>query len=470
MDTLPYELLVDAFKYTSKIPLLFESTKTLKYCAYFLDHQAIILKNFDFSENWNHFNVVAVKNDRYKKLKIRKNGTIKNMPKRLLYLNIGFPFDDYKYFKKSSILPSRHVKYLSLNDYRCLDNVSSNVTHYFHNSELMHQLPQFSKSLTHLNVLYWHDGIKLPKSLTHLSIDGYGHFPIEFPEKLKKLKIGEYITCLFDKFPIGLTYLNINQSSHFKLPKWPITLISLNLGHGIKISEFPIFLTYLSCDSGSIKDLKWPAHLTHLSLSNMKHITYFPKNLDYLYIYSPRSYQFDSLPLCPFISIEMGYADPTLKLKNNIKKLDLGSSFAHCRMNIILDSITKLDLVYLIIHYNNTENDVVTWLNNLTDVDMTKLTHLKLTGCYRKPINKLPQTITHLIFTSIYETIIQFPSNLKFLNTNAVKCPSILPTTLQYLSHSNIVGFVLPRSLRCIRTQYKHFDLIPAFVKFVVLI
>jgi len=479
MDTLPHELLVDAFKYTSKIPLIFKSTKTLKHCAYFLDHQAIVLANFDFSENWERFNVVAVVNNRRKKIKIRKNGAIKNMPKNLLYLNLGPPFDNYDcngHYKKTPILLPKSVKYLLLDGYEHLNTLSSNVSHFTTSSKNIHQLPRLLESLTHLNIQFFNNNVKIPETLTHLSISGEGSFPIEFPKNLKKLKICEGINPLFNQFPIGLTHLSIYQKMDLKSQKWPMTLISLKLAHSTTISKLPIFLTHLTCSSETIKELKWPIYLTYLFLRDTIHITHFPKNLEYLYVYSPQPKQFDLLPFCPSISIKTCYNQPILKLKNNIQfatgtiqKLSLDSSLSYCRMNLILDSITKSDLTHLTIYSDTIGNDVVTWLNNLADNDMMKLTHLKLMGRYGT-INKLPQTITYLKFTTRHGTIIKLPSNLKFLNTNVVNCPPILPKTLKCLSYNNITGLTLPRSLRYIRTEYKHFDLIPAFVKFVVLI
>jgi len=473
MEILPYELLVNALKYTSKISLLFKSSKILKHCVSFLDHQVIILKNFDFRDNWDRFNVIAVKNDKHKKITIRKNGTIKNMPKSLLYLHVGHPLN--KDFKLQIISLPNNLKYLFLDNY-IINTVPYGVTHYIcdnyiYNGWDLPSLPQFSETVTHLNTCFYDHNIKKLNTLTHLTIYVIEPPPpLELPVNLKKLKISGNITHPLDKFPISLTHLIIN-SRNCKLPKWPITLIFLKMSHEFKIFDFPLFLTYLTCASKSIKGLKWPIHLTHLHLYDMVYIRRFPENLECLNVEPLQSSHFNILPFCPSINIQMGFAHSTLKLKNDIKKLDLGLSFPSYRMNVILDSIKKSNITHLIIRGDNTENDVVLWLNDLLNDDMTKLTHLKLTGEYRSEIDKLPKTITHLIFKMGIGTFTKYPPKLKFLSINIMDdYPSFLPNTLKYLSCDSIIRFVLPKSLIYLRTRYRCFNLIPSFVKFVVLI
>jgi len=514
MDTLPYESLVDIFKYTQFTIKKYESTKLLSYIARFLNHRVYIFnKCHTLNINMNKWNIVAFSTTSNTKILMNKKKCINNMCERIMYLNLNM--EDNNLLNKKLKFP-KGLKYLNLNTAsQYISSPPNGLTHLTSRYDYIYMIEKIPSSLTHITINNSiHDVIilkhlELPNTVTHLTFEKYVCTNVDYlSDHLTYLNFKNDFNSIITKLPSKLTHLILGYAYNEILPQLPNSLLMLKIGNAFnkKISIFPPNLTHLSLGENYIYDINCP-NLTYLSMKYVSAVLQWPLKLKTLCVVpsDPRFFR----PL-PFYDSdrhkdhhEMRYSDvyqdhhgerqqsvkvsqyglkiniihtqrsAQFKLPSNISKLVIDFTVSRNDKINILESIKEFNIEYL--ECINDASVVSEWLNKLNDHMLPKLRYLIINSNFEHKIyqiDKFPKNITHLkILISDSPIIVSFSSQLKYLhlmNYNGV-LPE-LPKTLKYFICDGDFKTKngLPKSLEYVKVITGYAREIPKSVKLVI--
>jgi hypothetical protein len=315
--------------------------------------------------------------------------------------SLGITYDNSGFYNLENIV---ELNNLMVKDYSKLINLKK-ITFGKNYNELDHNILSSLTNLTHLSFGYDFDRPvdNLPPTLTHL-VFGYNFNQAvdKLPSALTHLTFGYYFNQPVDKLPSALTHLTFGHYFNQPVDKLPSALTHLTFGHYFNqsVDKLPSNLIHLTFGNDFNQSVdKLPSNLIHLTFGEKfnKIVYNLPPLLTHLTFGNKFNKKINNLP--PLLT-----------------HLILGTDFNHDIKNLpkFMTSLTFGDKFNQFIGHQDCD-----------DVDCPRnlprcLTQLTLKKYFKKNINKLPSSITHLTLENCEPTqkITTIYNNLIYLYTD----------------------------------------------------